>query len=440
MPRSSFVFLLLTLCITGLAPLSIYLDTSIYQHVTTSIALCLLLSAIFLVLSAESNNLSVWVRKYVLGAIFFRLALLNTILIWDQITGSGIYGFIDDEFYETTWLAGGLLDERNIYVSFSLFIGNYFGNYSALILRGINIVLSSFVAFPMICILQRLDVTTRSTKFAVLALLFSPYSAAHSIFSIKDLVSAFFLTTSLWLVIRSSTTRVGNDIMHFTLPTLLSLLCLSLLLEGLRTGQGFATMATAVFALASPLRRRISPPLIVIIFVPALAILSSWAANNIDTYLLHADRYMRWISTQVAAGDFRAFFIVDTLAEIWKVPLAFSGYILGPIPQPSLSGRFMIDNGGWLKIFDFPIIIFFLLGLLQLKRRLLPFFLPVLIPLLFSAIWNVSNFRAQLAYYPAIYILFGMLLDNNHKKAQWRKWTSAILSTLATGLVIYRLL
>lgn len=433
MPRILFSILVALLCGVGLAPFAVYLGTPLLLHLAGTWVLGLTFSLLVWLISPNDNALSIRVRGYVLGAILFRLTLLNALLILVQQQGMSIHGFFDDEFYETAWQFGEYVDERNLYVTLAALLGQNFGDYAALILRETNIVLSSMVAFPVALMLQRLGAGDRAARVAVLALLFLPYSAAHSIFAIKDVLSAMLLTSALWLIVELyATTSPRERGSAGILIRLAWLLAISAFLEGLRTGQGLATIVTALLALLVSKRMRIPTAFLVLLVPVILASVSIWTALNLEHYLLKADRYMRWIVTQVADGDFRAFFIVDSLTEVWKAPLAFTAYLLGPTPQPGLTGRVMIDAGGWLKLVDFPVLLAILAGLWPLRRKLWPFLLPVLVPILFSSIWNVSNFRAQLAYYPGLFVIFGLLLAESPDLTR----TRIKRSFLATGLAL----
>jgi hypothetical protein len=440
MPKITFQCLLLAICGFGLVPLSIYQGTNIFLHLFFTTAIVQIFGLLLWALSPNTNELSVWLRKYVLAAIFARVFLLNIVLLVSYLYGHSVHGFFDDEFYEQAWQLGNTVDQRNAYVTMAVNIGQLFGDYTPVILRETNIVLSALTAFPALLVLQRFGVSEWGIKISLLLLLFSPYPLAHSLFAIKDFITAFLLVIAILQIVEIASAPATVENGHrFLVVRILVLVGLCLLLEEMRRGQGLVTISALLVTMILWPRIHVPAMLKLLLFVLLLVSVVAWLHWYGDAYFVHAARYIQWIGTQVAKEDFRSFLIIDSLTEIWKIPISFAAYLLGPLPQPGQTGRILIDAGGWLKFFDLPVLIFILFGFWRVNPvALTPLALMVLLPLLLSSVWNVSNFRAQLAYYPSLYIMFAFLLDQEPNRVRSGLKMSCAAAVFVAGGVLVK--
>jgi hypothetical protein len=314
----------------------------------------------------------------------------------------------DDLLYHELARSHGnaVIESGNFYFGLLSFAYGLFGD-TTLVGRMINIALSSLCIYPVALIFCHLNIKKAYIKMALLIFSIIPSMAAWSIFEIKDIIIQFALLASIGIYI----TQVNNK--SISICAVFALLLMGYVLEKSRSGAGLILLISLILQLLKDLKikghltniSRVSLSLSAILIIVLLNHTGVLGAP-IESVPTKLQQYRTWNYRQIQEGVFRDRLIVSNVGQIWKLPVSFIAYLISPIPRIDLSPQlpFMIEFGGIIKAFEFPLLIAGLLLIFNIVKRLGYLVLPFIFPLLFLVLYNPTNWRQGVAYMPIFYI------------------------------------
>ncbi|MDF2673702.1 MAG: hypothetical protein K0R09_1967, partial [Clostridiales bacterium] len=164
-------------------------------------------------------------------------------------------------------------------------------------------------------------------------------------------------------------------------------------------------------------RRNVMKIIIVLVF---LIMVFTKMSTQLSSITNKVDKYQLWIYTQFGKNSYRKALLVTSLKDVWKLPLGIILYLMSPIIGFYNTRRFMLDIGGFLKFFEQVIILLGILGLPKLFVKSKWIFAAMMIPLIFVASTNNSNYRQGIFISPIVYLSASLFYNYYLKDTQYK--------------------
>lgn len=289
---------------------------------------------------------------------------------------------------------------RNNYQTFLNYLYYYFGS-SSLNGRIVNLFASILCVYP-IAYIERTINTHRTEFTATKMYIFFPFMVSICSFEIKDVLSMLFFATSCMIMLYM---QKNNSMKRFV-----SFLLFCLLSELIRSGMGLLVLGvyscSVIYKQLGGLSRNKGKKIfafscLTIFFLIAVTVLMSMEYYQ-DTMLL-LGQYTAGRNKSIRSGSMFDFLTIDSVNELWKVPLDLVFYIMLPNSSEHV-GRFMLDFGVYYRLFDMPISLLGVYWMIRKCKKFGFYSLCVIVPYVYLACFQIITFREVIFIVPLLYI------------------------------------
>ncbi len=315
-----------------------------------------------------------------------------------------LYPFmITDDFnyhYRADAASSFLSVGRNNYQTFLNFLYYYFGS-SSFNGRTVNLLASILCVYP-IAFIERTINSHRTEFTATKMYCFFPFMVSICAFEIKDVLSMLFFATTCMIMLYMQR--------NSSMKTIISFLLFCLLSELTRSGMGLLVLGIYSYSVVykklggssrNKVKKTFALSFLMIIVLISVAVLMSMEYYQDTISLL--EQYSAGRDKSTRPGSMFDFLTIDSVNELWKVPLDLAFYIMLPNSSEHV-GRFMLDFGVYYRFFDMPISLLGVYWMIRNCKKFGFYSLCVIVPYIYLACFQIITFREVIFLVPLLYI------------------------------------